>query len=153
MEGDSEDTTGKRGGFLGVAPLAFDDPGGSGGEGENGVVWKMSENGGFVSKYESGWCLRWIKGIKVLSSMRVPKMKGEGIAGGGKGLAIRRKGESFYGGEIYFGGFSLVRFEGFLRTDKFSLGFGNAGLDCKEILGSGRAIFDREFVGVLGTSE
>jgi hypothetical protein len=29
--------------------------------------------------------------------MRVPKMKGEGIAGGGKGLAIRRKGESFYG--------------------------------------------------------
>ena len=97
MEGDSQDTTGKRGGFLGVAPLAFDDPGWSGREGENGVVWKMSENGGFVCKYESGWCLRGCEGIKVLSGMRVPKMKGEGIAGGGKGLAIRRKGESFYG--------------------------------------------------------
>ena len=97
MEGDSQDTTGKRGGFLGVAPLAFDDPGGSGGEGENGVVWKMSENGGFVCKRKSSWCLRGCEGIKVLSGMRVPKMKREGIAGGGKGLAIRRKGESFYG--------------------------------------------------------
>ena len=153
MEGDSEDTTGKQSGFLRVSPLAFDDPGGSGGEGENGVVWKMSENGGFVCIYESGWCLRWIKGIKVLSGMRIPEAKREGIAGGGKGLAIRRKGESFYGREICFGGFSLMRFEGFLRTDIVGLGFGNAGLDCKEILGSSRAIFDGEFVGVLGTSK
>ena len=46
-----------------------------------------------------------------------------------------------------------MRFQGFLSTDKFGLGFGSAGLDCKEILGRGRAIFDGEFVGVLGTSE
>ena len=47
----------------------------------------------------------------------------------------------------------MVRFEGFLRTDKFGLGFGSSGLDCKEILGRGRAIFNGEFVSVLGTSE
>ena len=46
-----------------------------------------------------------------------------------------------------------MRFDGSLRTDKVGLGFGNAGLDRQEILGSGRAIFDGEFVGVLGTSE
>ncbi|MDA7937405.1 hypothetical protein N9B87_01740, partial [bacterium] len=43
--------------------------------------WKMSENGGFVCKRKSSWCLRGCEGIKVLSGMRVPKMKGEGIAG------------------------------------------------------------------------
>ena len=96
MEGNSQDTTGKRGGFLGIAPLAFDEPGGSGGEGENGVVWKMSENGGFVCKRKSSRCLRGCEGIKILPGMRVPETKREGIAGGGKGLAIRRKGESFY---------------------------------------------------------
>ena len=46
-----------------------------------------------------------------------------------------------------------MRFDGFLRTNKVGFGFGNAGLDCKEILGSSRAIFDGEFVGVLCTSE
>ncbi len=46
-----------------------------------------------------------------------------------------------------------MRLKGFLRTDEPGLGFGNACLDCKEILGRARAVFDGEFVGVLGTSE
>ena len=97
MEGECENTAGKGVGFLVTAPLVLEVPGGGGGEGEDGVVGKMSEKGGVVCKRKRGGCLRGCEGVQILSGMRVPKTKREGITGGGKGVSIRRESESLYG--------------------------------------------------------
>ena len=97
MEGESENTAGKGVGFLVTAPLVLEVPGGGGGEGEDGVVGKMSEKGGVVCKRKRGGCLRGCEGVQILSGMRVPEAKREGITGGGKGVSIRRESESLYG--------------------------------------------------------
>lgn len=97
MEGESKNTAGKGVGFLVTAPLVLEVPGGGGGEGEDGFVGKMSEKSGVVRKRKRGGCLRGCEGVQILSGIRVPKTKREGITGGGKGVSIRRESESLYG--------------------------------------------------------
>ena len=48
VEGEGKDAVGEGSCFLVIAPLVFDAPDGSGGEGENGVVGKAGEEGGVV---------------------------------------------------------------------------------------------------------
>lgn len=133
--------------------MALDVPGGSGGEGENGIVGKAGEQGGVVCKGEGG---RWLwrgEGVEVLSGAGIPKSERLMIAGGSQGAAVGREGEGYERRGLVFSGFGLVGFEGFLRGEEPGLGFSDLCLNGEEVFGGGGAVLEREFVGVAGLTE